>query len=426
MEQSQTSSRVSGRRTTGSVEEELSIIPDGRTNSLVVVGDASKVAKVRKLVSKLDIQRPNRANNVHVIYLKNAPAKETSESLNAALGNLRISGAIQGGQHVQVTADEGTNALIITASAQDYEIIAEIVEKLDIVREQVLVEMLIMEVSQDALQEIGIDWATIDQAVDDSIRFFGGTNFGIRSGYPNSEGFSLGMWKNVGGETQIGAILNALEKETGVNILSTPHIMTSNHQRASIIVGENRPYVTDSRITETDPDSPTVIKTYDYRDVGISLEIVPHISHENHVRLEIKSEFTKLIEDVSTSADTPTTAKRQAETVVSMDSASTVVIGGLIRDDKTTVEKKVPLVGDVPLVGELFKYKKDQVEKTNLLIFITPYVMNTQDDMDRISEKKRIEMDSKVKKIMEPEDDAGIGKNTQDCLKPDGILEVDV
>jgi len=202
------------------------------------------------------------------------------------------------------------------------------------------------------------------------------------------------MWRGAGEDVRIGTILHALQKQSNVNILSTPHITTSNNTTAKIIVGENRAFTMQSRITEsTDPITPTVIKTFEYKDVGISLEITPHISQGGFVRLEIKSEFTKLIEDVTApSTDTPTTAKRQADTIVSMNSGSTVVIGGLMRDDKTTIEKKIPLLGDLPLVGGLFKYQKDQLQKTNLLIFITPHVLGNQEDLEQITEKKKQEM----------------------------------
>jgi len=382
-------------RNISQVETGMKILPDVRTNSLIVVANAQDTETIERLVTQLDVQRTSRADNVHVVYLKNAQAGETAESLTGALANLRISGALEATQQIQVTADEGTNALIIAASAQDFEVISEIIKKLDIVREQVLVEMLIMEVSEDALTEIGIDWATLDEAVADSIRFFGATNFGPRVDFASGdlEGLSIGAWKGTGSNVRIGAILHALEKQSGVNILSTPHILTSNHHKAQIIVGENIPYVVESRITETDPITPTVIKTYEYKDVGISLEITPHISQGGLVRLDIDSEFTKLIEEVTTpSTDTPTTAKRQAQTVVSMNSGSTVVIGGLIRDDKVTIEKKIPLISDIPLVGGLFKFQRERLQKTNLLIFITPHVMASQEDLEQITEQKKKQM----------------------------------
>jgi len=397
MDKSKAISSQPGRsRTTPTIETGIKILSDVRTNSLIVVANAQDTDTIERLAKQLDTQRPRGTNNVHVVYLRNAQATDTAQSLTGALANMRIAGAIEGAQNVQVTADEGTNALIITASAQDFEVIAEIIEKLDIVREQVLVEMLIMEVSEDSLKEIGIDWATLDEAVVNSVRFFGATNFGPRVDFVSGdlEGLAVGMWKGAGTDARIGAILHALQKQSNVDILSTPHITTSNHNKAKIIVGENRAFTMQSRITEaTDPITPTVIKTFEYKDVGISLEITPHISQDGFVRLEINSEFTKLIEDVTApSTDTPTTAKRQAETIVSMNSGSTVVIGGLIRDDKTTIEKKIPLVGDLPLVGGLFRYQKDQLQKTNLLIFITPYILSSQEDLEQITEKKKQEI----------------------------------
>ena len=394
-------------RITPAIKTDLKILPDVRTNSLIAVANPQDTEMIKTLARQLDTQRPHGVNNVHVVYLVNASAKETAESLTGALANLRTTGALEGTQQVQVTADEGTNALIIAASAQDYEVIAEIIEKLDIVREQVLVEMLIMEVSEDGLNEIGIDWATIDGPVENSVRYFGATNFGPRLDFLSGdlEGLAVGAWRGTESDVRIGAILHALEKTSGVNILSTPHITTSNHSTAKIIVGENRAFVTQSRITETaDLITPTVIKTFEYKDVGISLEITPHISQGGLVRLEIDSEFSKLIEDVtSPSTDTPTTAKRQAQTVVSMNSGSTIVIGGLIRDDKTNIEKKIPLVGDLPLIGGLFKFQKERLQKTNLLMFITPHVVSSQEDMERITEAKRKEMEPALETIEQEE-----------------------
>jgi len=139
--------------------------------------------------------------------------------------------------------------------------------------------------------------------------------------------------------------------------------------------------------------------------VGITLDITPHISQGGLVKLEIDSEFSKVIEDVtSVSADTPTTSKRQATTTISMKDGSTVVIGGLIRDDKTTSEKKIPFVGDLPVVGNLFKFQRERLEKTNLLMFITPRVMSTPEEMEQITEYKRSEMEPDNGGVFEAED----------------------
>jgi len=402
MQTSKVTSSPPGRnRSISQTETDIKILPDIRTNSLIVLASAQDAQAIEQLAGSLDVPRPSRASNVHVIYLKNARAKETAESLTAAVSNMRIAGALEATQEVQVSADEGTNALIITASAQDYELIAEIIEKLDIVREQVLVEMLIVEISEDALQEIGIDWATLDEAVANSMRVFGQTNFGPRMDFITGEakGLSVGAWKRTQSGVGIAAILHALQETSSVNILSTPHILTSNHQKANIIVGENIPFVMQSRITETDPATPTSIKTFEYRDVGIILDITPHISQSGLIRLEIDSEFTKFID--TGSILTQRTTKRQAQTNVTMNSGSTVVIGGLIRDDNVTVERKIPLVGDIPLVGELFKFRRDRLQKTNLLIFITPHIMGTQKDLDRMTQEKKKEMEPALENLQQ-------------------------
>ena len=399
MEKHKSASSQAGRsRNTPQIETDIKILPDVRTNSLIIVANAQDTEMIDGLIGQLDIQRPMGTNNVHVVYLKNGQAVDVAKSLTAALSNLKIAGALEATQPIHVSADEGTNALIIAASAQDFEVLAEIIDKLDIFREQVFVEMLIMEISEDGLRKIGVDWATIDQSVDGSARVFGATNFGPRVDFASGtlEGLAVGIWRGSGTNVRIGSMLHALEKQSGINILSTPHILTSNHNKAKIIVGESRPFVVKSRITEgSDPLTPTVIKEYEYKDVGITMDITPHISQSGLIRLEIKSEFTKLIEDVTSLAiDTPSTAKREAETIVSMNSGSTVVIGGLIRDDKIAVETKVPLVSDIPIIGGLFKYEKDQLQKTNLLIFITPHIMSSQEDMEQMTRDKKMEIES--------------------------------
>lgn len=387
-----------GRVSVASAASDARVMPDDRTNSLIVIANEQDTQTIRGLVEQLDIPRPAGMNNVHVVYLKNADANEVGRSLEQAMASLKLTGAVEGAQQVQITPDPSTNALVVVASPQDFEVVEQIIQKLDIVREQVLVEMLITEITEESLREIGVDWATLDNAVADSVRGFGTTNLGPRVDFMSgaSKGLNVGAWKATGGGTQIGAILHAVENQSGVNILSTPSILTSNHRKAKIVVGENRPFVTDSRITEsTDADSATVIKSYDYKDVGITLEITPHISQGGLIRLDVKSEFTKLTEDVTTlSEDTPITAKRSADTVVTMSSGATIVIGGLIRDDVTRGVTKIPLVGDLPLIGGLFRSESKLVQKTNLLLFITPHVVSTQEDLLRMTERKRQEMSS--------------------------------
>jgi general secretion pathway protein D len=376
----------------------LKILPDDRTNSLIVLANRRDIELIRELVDQLDIERPLEAGNIHVIYLKHATAEELVESLTKAVEKAAQAGAQQQVEPVQLTADESTNALIITATPQDYKVIEDMVRQLDIVREQVLVELRIYEATEDVLKDIGIEWATLDQAVSDSIRGFGFTDFGIRleSASGTLEGLAVGAFRRGPDDTvQIGAILKLLEGHSGVDILSTPHVLTTNHTEAVIKVVENIPFVTQSRITEDDPAQPTVIQTFEYRDVGIELTIVPHITtlgDEKLVRLDVQHKFEKVIEGApGLGPETPTTARREAETVVSMLSGHTVAIGGLMRDDTVTTHERIPFFGDIPLIGWAFKRKRDRILKTNLLLFITPYVLASPEDLEEMTARKESE-----------------------------------
>ncbi len=383
----------------------VKILADDRTNSVVIMASPAEVEVARRIVAKLDVERPQEAGNIHVIFLEHAEAKEIEKAVSASLGKITGGAASDRQETFQITSDESTNALIVVASAQDYELVEGMVKQLDIVREQILVEFQIVEASNEVLKELGFDWTTMDAAVSDSVRGFGYTNLGprVEAASGDLDGLGIGMWKQVNGETQIGAILKALETDSAVNILSTPHVLTSNHQEAMITVGENVPYVSQSRVTETDVQTPTAIKTYDFKDVGVELKVRPHVSAGNFIRMEIEASFSKLIAGTTgLGSETPTTAQRKAKTIISIPDATTVVIGGLMRDDKELVETKVPLLGDLPLVGSLFRSTKEVVQKTNLLLFITPHVLANRDGLEDMTERKRQQQSSTESSGREP------------------------
>ncbi|MBN1805967.1 MAG: type II secretion system secretin GspD [Sedimentisphaerales bacterium] len=396
MQQSVVASGGNGmvRTAPGGIGNTLKILPDERTNSLIVLANPENTEIIKELITELDVERPVEASNVHVINLNHAEAKDLVKSISEVLGPLVSKGNNESQEPLQVTADESTNSLIVVASSHYYRLIEDLIKRLDVVREQVLVEFEIIEVSDEILKEIGVDWATLDQAVADSVRGFAFSNFGprVEAASGDLEGLAIGVQKVVGGKVTIGAVLKALETQTGVNVLSTPHVLTSNHQEATIVVADNVPYVRDSRVTEIDPATPTKIQTFDFKDVGIELRVTPHISPGDYVRLEVDAKFSKLVPSAATgviSNETPTTATRNVTTVISIPGGSTVVIGGLIRDDKETLEKKIPLLGDLPLIGGLFRMDRDRIQKTNLLLFITPHVLTTKDAIEQITELKK-------------------------------------
>ncbi|MEN6338047.1 MAG: secretin N-terminal domain-containing protein, partial [Phycisphaerales bacterium] len=197
LEKNRSAAPQTGRTTVATASATAQVLPDDRTNSLIVIAGEQDVQTIRGLVEQLDIERPIGFNNVHVVPLKNADANEVSRSLDQALAGMKLAGAVDAAQQIQVTPDPSTNALVIAASPQDFEVISQVIEKLDIVRDQVLVEMLILEVTEESLKEIGVDWATLDNAVSDSVRGFGMTNLGPRVDFVNgtSEGLNVGAWR---------------------------------------------------------------------------------------------------------------------------------------------------------------------------------------------------------------------------------------
>ncbi len=369
---------------------EMEILPDERTNAIVVYAGSHVIESVESLVEHLDVPRPEESVNVHVVELYNADAEEVVDSLSATIDALTDH---EDADPIHIVADTPTNALIIAASPQDFQVLSTVVDDLDIVREQVLVELRIMEATQRTLKEIGFDWSTMDMPTEDSVRGVGGTDLGPRRDVGvGAEGIRLsdpgGMAAALVKGERIGAMLRALEGRTEVDVLSTPHILTANHQEANISVVENVPFVRETRIVaEEDRDE---IRTWDYRDVGIQLDITPHVGAGGMVRMLIGSEFSKVVEE---GEGRLRTSKREAETTVGVQCGETVVIGGLIQDDTISTVEKVPFLGSIPVLGHLFTSRSEDVEKTNLLIFITPHVLTDREELAEMSHRKEEGMD---------------------------------
>ena len=304
-------------------------------------------------------------------------------------------------EKVHITADKATNSLIIMADKNDYQVLETIIKKLDITRPMVYIEALIMEVRLTSDFSLGVEWKAGGTA---------GTSHGSPTGFYSGfgkettvfpsvnsagelllpDGFSMGILGTgieINGITfpTIGAAVNALQKNKDVHILSTPQIMTTDNEEARILVGENVPYVTKSASGEQN------YETFEYKDVGVTLEITPQISKERFVRLNIFQEVIKV--SGGTDEFKPTTLKRSAQTTVVVKDASTVVIGGLIGEDLTSDKTKVPCLGDVPVLGQLFRSKSRSGVETNLYIFLTPHIVENPAEADEIYIEKKNDID---------------------------------
>lgn len=380
-------------RTSASIKGGITLIPDERINSIILVANQDDTLRVRELIEQLDILPPPGRETIHIYKLKYADAEELAKVLSAI--PLGKETARKGAKPISISADVSTRSLIVTADPEDYSNIKEVIDQLDSVRPQVFLEVLIADVSMDMMTDLGVEWGTVDESVEGEYRGFGGVKYGAGSLYEKAVTFSgliIGAMKGTtSGIPNVGMIIQAYSKKTGFDILSTPQILTLDNKEAKILVGENIPYLTSSRITEQD----TVVNSYGYKDVGIELTITPYIGTENNLKLDIYQKVTKLV-PTATRTELPVTTIREAKTSVSVDDGSTIVIGGLLRDDSTEVLYKVPLLGDIWILGALFRRTEKKIERRNLLIFITPYIIREKAKIEELTQQKK-ELQDKFK-----------------------------
>ncbi len=397
-------------------QKDVTLVSDQRTNIIIVVASETSTERVRELIQMLDKQMPKGSEKIHVYYLENAKAEElatvlqefpTKDSGGAdPTKGKQLAPVIS--QNVKITADKATNSLIIVAEKDDYDVLREIIRKLDIRRSMLYIECLVMEINKNRSLNLGTEWQVGGEGSYDDYDGawgggFSGGALGGDSGYISTAlaagtgsasvlppGFSVGVFGEaitVGGIVfpTIAAVINAYKKDTDAHILSTPQILTTDNETAKITVGKNVPYLTKASSGDTN------YSNYEYKDVGISLEITPQISKDRQIRLEIALETTKL--ESTTDQFQPTTLKRTVDTTVVVDDKNTVVIGGLIDDALSSTNYRVPCLGSIPVVGWLFRSVGKGKEETNLYIFLTPHVLEDAQEGNKIYEEKMFQMD---------------------------------
>jgi general secretion pathway protein D len=408
-----TTTRTARRRTpaqkaaapeTGPALGQVKIIADERTNSLIIIASIYDTQKVKSLVNILDKEIPRGTGNINVYYLQHANAEELSTVLTALPD--KADKAVEKGKaatiskEVQIVADKATNSLVITANKADYAVLAEVIRKLDIPRRMVYLEALIMEVNAEKDFEVGVEWVgafKYNFFGDDEGLVFGSYRAGDSSRVPTPEspntpkGFTMGViseFIEINGQMfpSLGAILNAYKQDSDVHIISTPQILTTDNEEAEIKVGENVPYITSQNTTTANQD----YTNYEYKDVGVTLKITPQINQENVVRLEVFVEVIKLKnETLALATNTPTTFTRKAQTTVIVQNGNTLVMGGIIGDDVEDTSNKVPWLGEIPVLGWLFKSEGQNVKRVNLYIFLTPRIIKNPAEADVITKEKR-------------------------------------
>lgn len=395
----------SARKQKGTLAPPIKIVADERTNTVITLASENDTSRIRQLIKLLDKEIPKGEEKVRVYRLQNADAEELTKVLmNLPSKDSKTSPRVKGkapllSKDIQVVPDKATNTLIITASRDDYSVLEGVIQKLDIPRPMVYIEALIMEVNVDKGFSLGVEWQGGEYVSSDGRTKVYGGGFSGGGQYPNitgvaTKGLPVGFSLGVFGEAikigdvlfpSLGAIFQAYQKDQDVHILSTPQILTLDNEEAEIYVGQNIAYQTKQETSQTDRD----YSSYEYKDVGVTLKITPQISQERFVRLKIFQEVTKLVTEAGQQSDRPTTLKRTTKTTVSIKDKNTIVIGGLIGDDVTNTEYKVPCIGDIPFLGWLFKYQSKSREKRNLFIFITPHIIENPTEAKALYKEKQ-------------------------------------
>jgi general secretion pathway protein D len=405
----------------GAAEPEVWLVPDKRTNSVLVSGDELERARIRSLIKHLDTPL-EQSGNVKVVYLEYAQATDIAEVLTRVMQNINKldpedKSRRAGKSAATIEADEGTNALIITADASEMQSLEAVIQRLDIRRAQVLVEAIIAELEIIDGQDLGVQWLFRDSngafgsnVVDGNSRTGGiadglfpdpstpedpdnGGDFEFDRGtllkaLAGTPGFTLG-WGELGENLDIAVILNALNSQKNANILSTPSLLTLDNQEAYITVGQNVPFVTGSYTSTggtTSPNNP--FQTIERENVGITLKVTPHVNEGDSVVLDISQEVSSLTGALSLLASDIITNERKVETKVMAGDGRTVVLGGLIKEDVQDAQQKVPLLGDIPWLGRLFRSDSVAMTHSNLLIFIKPTIIREESELEGATAQK--------------------------------------
>ncbi|MCC5813320.1 MAG: type II secretion system protein GspD [Leptospira sp.] len=407
------------------------VIITRNSNTLILSGTTGDINKLLKLVENLDIPQPttgpgsiSSSGDIHIYTLEYNEA----EKIAAILVKLDMPEVIDdsGGGGEATTADgkpvpkpanqatkktpgkvekikavahKESNSVIVTAGQSEWEEIKRIITVLDQPRKQVLLEVLIVELTSTDLNDFGIDWRY--QSLGPYTQFNTGLaqQGGVldQNGRPTNvntlSGFSLGFI-NRGGE-QILGILNANSTNENFNVLSAPQVLTLDNQEAEINVGQDVPVRTQNRNAGVGGgDNAVLVSNFEYRPTGIKLKFTPHINKNNKITLDLYQEI-KNVAGISSEATggNPTFNKRDIKTTVVVDNIQTIVIGGLISNDKQKRLSKIPILGEVPLIGNLFRRTTNQLIKTNLMVFLTPHILDDRTIADRITIQKKIEQE---------------------------------
>ena len=367
---------------TGAPAKNPIVIADQRTNAIIINAGSDLLPRLRALIAHLDAPVAEMTGNTKVVYLHYAKA----ELLAPIISDMATAQALSKEAEtedapptlISVQAEPETNALVITAPDAALQSMLGVIKQLDVRRAQVLVEAIIAEISTSKAAELGVQWALGTNNIVGATSFgASGSNLIQLKANPLSlgSGLSVGVGQFAADQLGIGALLRALASDASTNIISTPSLLTMDNQQAEIVVGQNVPFITGQYASTGSGETPTSpFQTIKRQDVGVRLQIKPQINQGDAISLEILQEISSLAPSTVSAADIVTN-KRSIQTTVIANDGDLIILGGLIDDNLQESSEKVPLLGDLPILGAAFRYKKSTMVKRNLMVFIRPTIV---------------------------------------------------
>lgn len=383
-----------------SLPADVVVVAAPRSNSIILVGTPVQLNELRELVARMDVPAPSGYGRLHAIFLRYLSAEEAAKSLNALIAK---TGEKDQRAPIAIEHNAANNALIVDASPQDFEFLQKLVDQLDQIPQQVLVEVLLAEVAVGRNLDLGVRLSAIDQPRDGSTTLIGGNRPSesdtvasfVESGvFP--QGLAVGVARGSFTDPNTGKVLpniplliEALARNRDVKILSNVPLWAQNNAEAIVSVVDNIP-VLRSTIEGGSGTARDVIQNIDRVDVGIKLKLTPHVNPDGDITLKLNPSIEAIVDQGPANTPfAPTIAKREVNTTVTLPNKATVVISGLIREDRVNTVNKVPILGDLPLVGFLFRSKSERLQRTNLLIFVTPHIVTDLQVAHALQEKLR-------------------------------------
>tara|TARA_B100001029_G_scaffold36975_1_gene28333 strand:- start:9570 stop:11444 length:1875 start_codon:yes stop_codon:yes gene_type:complete len=406
------------------------------SNSVLLRGQSGVLEQIKNVIARLDSTTPKNSN-LRVIYLKYANAEDIASILKDVSENLETQGASTGSvkeKSTNISFHKETNALIISAQPDIMESLQSVIAQLDIRRAQVLVEALIVELSDTLAKDLGVQYLFSGDGENQpvAIQNFGNQNPDLISivgseanqdsnlsanaatSLLNIQGLAIGVGKMKDDGESFAAILNLVSQDANSNILSTPSVMTMDNEISSIIVGQEIPVTTGETLSANNSNP---FRSVNRQEIGVKLEVKPQINEGNAVKMEINQEVSSVFGPITSTSTDLITNKRQIQTTVMVETGETIVLGGLIDDDVQESEKKVPVLGNIPLVGRLFKSTSTSRTKRNLIVFLRPTIVRDTDEIRSISSRKYNYFEA-LQNLQEEQ-----GKVTPDMSQMKDILE---